>query len=676
MEDRMIKTYRLITLVFSTVLVILILTAWIREGLFNDWRQYQSEYRDLVTRMVESQPDNGEILKIQKQIRQVALDDLDRVDRCISCHLGIEDPRMSGAVQPHTVHPGDHLKHHPVQQFGCTICHDGQGRALDRLKAFGREKKVHWDYPLLEDPYIQSSCGACHLTLFSDHVELGQTEVFREGQSIFNREGCLGCHKARGVGGTIGPDLTEQGEKTKHEYSFQNIQGEQSISNWMMEHFRDPEMVSPGSAMLAINLPEEELEALVTFTMGLAKPDIPFEYFAIEALQELKGERNVLTGNNIYASFCSACHGKRGEGKDYNDYKTGVPSHSNPGFLQVVSKEYLQFTIHNGRGDRQMTAWHPVYSGIFHMEIDSVIHVIRNRKEIRSSWKVVSSLQGSLERGHEMYNMNCKMCHGEMGKGEIAVAIGNPGFLNLVTNRFIYETILYGRANTAMPSWSELTNQEMANILALLKNWRTNQPFIRIPDLGSGNSREGAVQFHYLCSRCHGEFGEGETGPSILNKDFLKVADDDYLYRIISSGRAHTAMFGWKGQTSGQITIDDKDIIDIIAYIRSTQDTIWDYIYAGSNPGDANQGKNSYLNNCSGCHGKSGSGLLAPALNNQEFLNAATNGYLLATISLGRKGTDMPSWGRGNAEHDKLTGKERQDLVAFIRSWQKIRIKK
>jgi len=143
-----------------------------------------------------------------------------------------------------------------------------------------------------------------------------------------------------------------------------------------------------------------------------------------------------------------------------------------------------------------------------------------------------------------------------------------------------------------------------------------------------------------------------------------------------SSGRAHTAMFGWKGQTSGQITIDDKDIIDIIAYIRSTQDTIWDYIYAGSNPGDANQGKNSYLNNCSGCHGKSGSGLLAPALNNQEFLNAATNGYLLATISLGRKGTDMPSWGRGNAEHDKLTGKERQDLVAFIRSWQKIRIKK
>ena len=74
--------------------------------------------------------------------------------------------------------------------------------------------------------------------------------VFMKGKTIFSEEGCLGCHQARGVGGILGPDLTEQGEKTKHEYSFQNIQGEQTISNWLKEHFRDPEMVSPGSQML------------------------------------------------------------------------------------------------------------------------------------------------------------------------------------------------------------------------------------------------------------------------------------------------------------------------------------------------------------------------------------------------------------------------------------------
>ena len=65
----------------------------------------------------------------------------------------------------------------------------------------------------------------------------------------------------------------------------------------------------------------------------------------------------------------------------------------------------------------------------------------------------------------------------------------------------------------------------------------------------------------------------------------------------------------------------------------------------------------------------------AKALNNQEFLSAASNGYLLATITLGRSGSDMPSWGHGQDKYPALSGKERQDLVAFIRSMQRIRIK-
>jgi hypothetical protein len=56
-------------------------------------------------------------------------------------------------------------------------------------------------------------------------------------------------------------------------------------------------------------------------------------------------------------------------------------------------------------------------------------------------------------------------------------------------------------------------------------------------------------------------------------------------------------------------------------------------------------------------------------------LNAATNGYFLATISLGRTGTGMPSWGRGDEKHPQLSGEQRQDIVAFLRSWQKTLIK-
>ena len=41
-------------------------------------------------------------------------------------------------------------------------------------------------------------------------------------------------------------------------------------------------------------------------------------------------------------------------------------------------------------------------------------------------------------------------------------------------------------------------------------------------------------------------------------------------------------------------------------------------------------------------------------MRNQEFLSAATNGYLLATVTLGRRGTAMPPWGRGSSQHRQL----------------------
>ena len=63
---------------------------------------------------------------------------------------------------------------------------------------------------------------------------------------------------------------------------------------------------------------------------------------------------------------------------------------------------------------------------------------------------------------------------------------------------------------------------------------------------------EGALRYHFLCSRCHGEFGEGETGPSIINADFLDAASNSFLYETIAEGREHTAMFGWSSDVYDQ----------------------------------------------------------------------------------------------------------------------------
>jgi cbb3-type cytochrome c oxidase subunit III len=186
---------------------------------------------------------------------------------------------------------------------------------------------------------------------------------------------------------------------------------------------------------------------------------------------------------------------------------------------------------------------------------------------------------------------------------------------------------------------------------------------------------DGALKYHFLCSRCHGEFGEGETGPAIINKDFLEVASDRFLYETIARGREHTAMFGWSADVYNTEKLEQGDIGNIIGFMRKSTQEPLTYVLSGSNPGNSVSGAAIFKQRCVECHGFSGEGIKGPALNNQEFLSAASNGYILGTITLGRGGTAMPSWGYGQEGFPALSGAERQDLVAFVRSWQRIRIK-
>jgi mono/diheme cytochrome c family protein len=660
-----------LVLIGAGVLLLLLFGAWISEGISKEWRRVQKEY----TRILKDQGKPG-YEDFERGIFQVDLPDLSRSDRCVSCHHGLEDPGMQQVPQPHATHPGDFLLDHPLQQYGCTICHGGQPGALTRKEAFGQQPETHWPYPLLEQPYIQASCGNCHLAIFaeSDSIPMAGMEIFMAGRSIFSEEGCLGCHKARGLGGILGPDLTRQGEKTKHEYSFQNIQGEQSVSNWLKEHFRDPEMVSPGSQMLRIDLGKGDLEALATFVMGLAKPDLPFAYFSLPALNEFKGNRDLMEGRSGFAYLCSACHGKQGEGKSYKDFETGIPSIGNADFLRTASQDYIRFTLEKGRSLRQMASWTREISGLEPSELDAIAGYLMqpgDTPQIRNPGRN----PGNSLRGAELYKQYCLTCHGSEGRGGVAVALNQEGLLHFADNAFILTTILKGRGNAGMPGWFILEDQELSDLVAYIGSWRTAQVAGEGLDLPEADLEQGALRYHFLCSRCHGEFGEGDTGPSIINRDFLEAADDLFLYRTIALGRSHTAMFGWSSDLYNQERLERQDISNIISHMRFSAKQELSYVYQGSNPGQHTEGAELFAAHCVECHGPEGEGIKGPALNNQEFLSASSNGYLLATITVGRKGTDMPSWGYGDQEHPKLGGKERQDLVAYIRSLQRIHIK-
>ena len=698
-EDRY-RRYFSGTAKFSALLIIFVLVVgWISEGLFAPWKQLQREYRRALRKELKDPVERATLIP-ERGVYQIELPALKRTDRCISCHLAIESPILDSLNQPFTPHPGNELEHHPMKRFGCTICHGGQGQALDKRNAFALNPRNDWDQPVLEPPFIESSCGKCHLSLFSADSLLKESAVLDNGRTIFLREGCLGCHKGRGVGGMLGPNLTAQGDKSKHEYNFRNIKGKQTISNWLKQHFVDPEIVSPGSRMLQYNLPQSDMEELATFVMGLSDPDIPHEYIGFNVINELKGVRPVLEGATLYEMICSACHGKTGEGKSSATYKFGVPAIGKSGFLAIASAEYITFILHYGRTSQLMTSWAPGFSGLSSGEVADINRFVRSRRVTNTTWinteNLVRTKQGLKTEGEALFNKLCKTCHGADAKGDLAIGFNNPGFFRAASLEYVYYTLFRGRMNTAMPSWSFLTDQQMADLLSYINGMgdvpvispqsavhspqssviqSSSHPVIQYPASRIQDPASGGEKFHYLCSRCHGEHGEAGMGPAILNRDFLQTADEHFLYQTIANGRSHTLMHGWIRPGSQEGGLQPEGIHDIIRFMRSCSDTVWEYIYAGPTLGKKEHGKELFGTLCAECHGTHGTGPKAPSLNDQIFLNAATNGFLLATITQGRPGTEMPVWGDSTEQHKALTAQQRNDLVSFIRSWQLVHLK-
>src|SRR6185369_9193558 len=92
--------------------------------------------------------------------------DIEQVDRCMTCHMGADSSnyKSSSIQRQFRTHPmrSTLFTTHPVEKFGCTSCHQGQGRATDMLshsawhleKHHGEERwhyqgDHYWDDPLL-----------------------------------------------------------------------------------------------------------------------------------------------------------------------------------------------------------------------------------------------------------------------------------------------------------------------------------------------------------------------------------------------------------------------------------------------------------------------------------------------------------------------------------------------
>lgn len=80
------------------------------------------------------------------------------------------------------------------------------------------------------------------------------------------------------------------------------------------------------------------------------------------------------------------------------------------------------------------------------------------------------------------------------------------------------------------------------------------------------------------------------------------------------------------------------------------------------------QGAGTWNLNCSSCHGIDGEGGVGPALNSQQFLQAATNDQIARLVAVGVPGTQMSAYSLDFG--GPLTTEQIKAVTEFIRSWE------
>lgn len=311
MRDRTPQSFLALSLV---VLGLLVAAMW--QASSPSWKKYQDQFYRLEAQQEPNAAAKDAVLGTPAAIKQVLLVGLHRVDRCTTCHLGVEDPALKNAAHPFRYHPN--LRPHAVAKFGCTVCHGGQGLATDKAGAHGRVE--FWSQPLLPPDYIRASCGRCH-----KEGDIPGVPELAEGRRIFETHGCRGCHKLDGVGGSVGPDLTEEGANKRS-------------PEWLERHFLNPNAVSTNSPMPNMRFTRGQARSLTFYMLSLTNEQMGTYYSSVRVIPGAAHGRTLFIEKN-----CIACHNVGGAGSSKGSDLLGVTARHSPGWLdeQLLNPQFV-----------------------------------------------------------------------------------------------------------------------------------------------------------------------------------------------------------------------------------------------------------------------------------------------------------------------------------------------
>jgi len=308
---------------FGVVSVIFLVSIAIApaKNFFSEWRHYQHGY----LRTIRNRSDANTLQRhFTGGIQQVWLPELGVVDRCTSCHLGLKEGSLTDVpTQPYRKHP---VIPHNLDQFGCTICHRGQGAATNLSEA--HSSTLAWEQPILPAKYIESSCGQCH------RGQLPGTPQLNLGRNLLAQEGCLHCHTVKLPDGRTlratddPPSLSHIADKTSRE--------------WIFAWLKDPQAYALTSTMPNFKLSDTDARDISAFLIANSTP-IPGD----NAMVSAKASADAAAGASLYGeSFCASCHAV------HNAAGNVVGGDVGPELTRVGTKvkpEWLQAWLRNPR---------------------------------------------------------------------------------------------------------------------------------------------------------------------------------------------------------------------------------------------------------------------------------------------------------------------------------------
>jgi len=288
-----------LTFAVSTVICVLVLAISPVKDFRSEWKQYKRSF----VRYAQGRPDTKKLLAdYSPNIDQVWLPGMNVTDRCTTCHQGITQASLADPAvpQPFRAHP---TIPHNVRDWGCTVCHRGQGPSTEVAEA--HETTLAWEQPILPAHFLQASCGSCH------QADLKETPQLARGRELLTRLNCQGCHKLNNLDRPmLGPDLSSIGYKVSREWIYKWLKEPRTILD------KDGNVTVNGvenedeTRMPKFRLKEEEIKALSGFLS--AQKAKPLEAYKInQAVAATWSKRPDLISEGevrFRQMMCTTCH--------------------------------------------------------------------------------------------------------------------------------------------------------------------------------------------------------------------------------------------------------------------------------------------------------------------------------------------------------------------------------